>query len=161
MTDFEHLWLPVGDALSHYLDPDFASDRPKVLSRLIMALWYFHDACREKADLMAIAKFASALDALASGGRAGGIRRLIEHRLKRKPQERWLKDGRTPYELVDLVYSKSRNSISHGVVDDPGRDRSAIRGVAEFVARQALVAALDWMVSNSQEANPKRMMEVA
>lgn len=149
-VEYGPLYQPVGDALRLYTHPDSETERPKILKAIFMALWWFHEACREQSDLMAVAKFASAMDAASGGGRAPGITRLIEHRLGRRPDEPWLTTGDTPKALINEIYEFVRNNVLHGSIKDFDRDYSDTCARAEFITRQCLLASLDWVNDNPE-----------
>lgn len=145
---FVSLTGPVGEALEIYLNPSLRSEREKILKALFMSLWWFHDACREPSDLMAISKFAASLDSLAGGKRAEGIKSFIQHRLGRQPAEPWFVDGLNPQILVKEIYEVIRNNIFHGSMQNLDRDHSKIRSRAEYIGRQCIVTALEWIIDN-------------
>ena len=123
-----------------------------------MSLWWFHEACRERSDLLAIAKFASSMDALAGGDRARGINKLITNLLGVRSKKPWLTDGRSPHDIVKEIYEVLRNNIIHGSIKHFDRDWSASRGRSEFVARRCLVACLEWMERNPGATKSKEML---
>ena len=71
----------VGEVLEYLVSPTGDVARPRMMNTLAQALLWFHEGCRETVAPMAIVKFSAALDALACGGKAGGIRRLLSARL--------------------------------------------------------------------------------
>ena len=71
----------VGDVLDYIISPTGKIARPRMMSAVAHALLWFHEGCRETVTHMAIVNFSASLDALAGGGKSGGIRRLINARL--------------------------------------------------------------------------------
>jgi hypothetical protein len=154
---FEPLLTSISEALNLYVDVATQTVRPKIIRALFMSLWWFHEACREEADLLAIAKFASAMDSLVAGKKALGIKNLIENRLGRKPQLAWFTDGKSPDDLIRDIYEITRNNVFHGSIRNPDRDWSGLRETSEFIARQVLVASLYWLKDNPTEADLKKL----
>lgn len=110
---------------------------------LSQAMLWFHEACREPLDLMAILNCAVALDALASGGRARGICELICARLGIGPDDACI-GARTPRELVHQIYERTRNPAAHGRESPFGRDWSRTRALAETITRRMIIECLNW-----------------
>ena len=152
LTQFMPILDQVGAVLDIFVDPERKTDRPKILKTIFMSLWWFHEACRERSDLIAIAKFASSLDSLASGKRADGIKRLIVNRLGRDAKRPWFKDGRSSDDVIREIYEITRNQVIHGSIKTFDQDWSAARNTAQFVARECLVASLEW-IHNNQNSN--------
>ena len=147
-VNFSKICGPAGEALNLYSDPSYFSERPNILKRLFISLWWFHNGCREQSDFMAVTKFAAAMDSLAGGNGQEGIKNLIEKRLERAADVPWLRDGRTPANLIREIYKLTRSPMIHGSMENFDRDWSSYRVSAEFVARECLVAALHWMSKN-------------
>lgn len=145
---FKKLLQPISDALEAYLDPETPLDRPKIANSVLMSLWWFHEACREESDLFAIAKFASSMDALASGKGAAGIRKLIKNLLGHKGDDALFTDGYTADKFVKEVYERTRNGTYHGNVEKYDDSRSVLRDRAELIARNCLVWTLEWISKN-------------
>lgn len=138
----------IGEAISYFLSASGASTRPRLMNTLAQALLWFHEACREEVDLMSVVKFSASLDALANGGKAGGIRRLINARLGLQDGQTIRRDGPTLKTAIDEVYSEGRSRTIHGTNDRFGHDWSSTRRLAEQFARLCLIAAIDWTVKN-------------
>ncbi len=149
-------WLvgPLGDALCTYVQPNEPTLRPKINNALFMSLWWFHEACREQAPLLAIVKFAASLDALASGGKARGIQELINSRLAIKPGDALMTDGRTTAEVVKVIYSDARSQAIHGSTGRHGHDWQRVRQLAERLARLCLSLCCDWISTNPHSDDP-------
>lgn len=143
-------WLvgPIGDALSAYVKPRQSPARRKIDSALFMSLWWFHEACRERAPLLAIVKFAASLDALAGGGESRGIRELIDARLSITPGTPLTNDGRMTAEVVKEIYGDARSRAIHGSTDRHGHDWQKVRHVAETLARLCLNRSCGWIWDN-------------
>lgn len=143
-------WLvgPIGDALRAYVQIDEPSIRPKISNAVFMSLWWFHEACREEAPLLAIVKYAASLDALAGGGKSRGIQELVNARLSIKPGNPLMKDGRTTQEVVKEIYDDARSRALHGSIDRHGHDWQQVRSTAESLARLCLNLSCDWISNN-------------
>lgn len=144
----------MGQAIEYYLSPDGASSRPRMMNVLAQALLWFHEACREEVDLMAVVKFTATLDALASGGKSGGIRRLVNARIGIQDNQQIRKDGPTLKAAVDEIYSDGRSRTIHGTNDKLGHDWSSTRRLAETFARLCLIMSADWMARNPTVDDP-------
>lgn len=154
---FRNLLGPISEALALFVDPLRATDKAKLLKGLFMALWWFHEGCRNESDLLAISQFASSLDTLTAGGRASGIKTLIHNRLGCEPDQAWFKDGSTPADLVKEIYETTRNQVVHGSIKDFDRDWSGTRARAEIVARHCLVASLSWLREHPETVDMKAL----
>lgn len=95
---------------------------------------------------------------MASGGESNGILKLILARLGKKPNDKFLKNGKTTKEVVDLIYSKGRIHAIHGNSDKMGHDWIQTRHLSEIVARLCLVMCLDYLSKNSEDS-PKMLMQ--
>ncbi len=78
---YDNHFRVVGEILDYVIDATGNAARPRMMNALTHALLWFHEGCREIVTLLAIIKYSAALDALACGRKAGGIRRLINARL--------------------------------------------------------------------------------
>lgn len=134
----------VGSILEYFLSTDGKVARPRMMNTLGQALLWFHEACREPVTLMSIVKFSASLDALGGGGKASGIRRVINARLGIKDDDAALKDGTKLKEVIDEIYSDGRSRTIHGTNDKLGYDWSVTKSVAEHFARYCLVTCIYW-----------------
>lgn len=147
----------VGSILEYFLSTDGAVARPRMMNTLGQALLWFHEACREPVTLMSIVKFSASLDALAGGGRASGIRRLIKARLGIKDEDAALKDGTTLKQVIDEIYSDGRSRTIHGTNDKLGYDWSVTKSVAEHLARYCLVTCIYWVGKHPSVDDPSQL----
>lgn len=143
-------WLvgPIGEALRAYVQLDKPSMRPRINNAVFMSLWWFHEACREEAPLLAIVKYAASLDALAGGGESRGIQELVNARLSIKPGDPLMIDGRTTQEVVKEIYSDARSRAIHGSTERHGHDWQRVRSTAERLARLCLNLSCGWIWEN-------------
>jgi hypothetical protein len=144
----------IGEAIHYLLSVSGAASRPRLMNTLAQSLLWFHEACRDEVDLMAVVKFSASLDALANGGKAGGIRRSINARLGIQDGQTIRKDGPTLKAAIDEVYSEARSRTIHGTNERLGHDWSSTRRLAEQLARLCLIASIDWMVKHPALDNP-------
>ncbi|MGZ9073253.1 MAG: hypothetical protein ACXW3G_10165 [Rhodoplanes sp.] len=147
----------VGEILNYVIDPVGSAARPKMMNALAQALLWFHEACREIVTLMAIVKYSAALDALACGGKARGIRRLINARLGIPDSKPIRPDGPTLKQAIDEIYSDGRSRTIHGTNVKLGHDWSGTRGLAEQFARLCLLACIEWAAQNPSSADPNQL----
>ncbi len=129
LSERADIFAVVGDVLDYIVSPTGAVARPKMMSALAHALLWFHEGCRETVTHMAIVNFSAALDALACGGKAGGIRRLVNARLKIQDNQPIRQDGPTLKKSIDRIYSDGRSRTIHGTNDELGYDWST-RGLS-------------------------------
>lgn len=148
LSDYRWLFDQIGDALSNYTKPGVSDDRPALMSTLFLALWWYHEACRETSDQIATTKFAASMDALARGGGGSDILKYIEARLGFKPKQSLMKDGRTSKQVIASIYNAGRSQLIHGSSKNYTYDWSSTRSTAEVVGRLCIVAACDWIASN-------------
>jgi len=149
----------VGGILNYAIDPSGGALRPNMMNTPAQSLLWFHEACRETVRLMAIVKYSAALDALACGGKAGGIRRLINARLGIPDNRPIRANGPTLKQAVDEIYSDGRSQTIHGVNKRLGHDWSNTRSLAEQFARLCLLACIDWAASHPTTNNPKQLSQ--
>ena len=149
----------VGEILDYLLSATGNVPRPKLMNALGQALLWFHEGCRETVNLMAIVKFSASMDALASGGRAAGIRRLITARLGIKDEPPIRPDGPTLKQAIDKIYSDGRSRTIHGTNEEFGHDWTEIRGLAEQFARFCLITCMDWAAKNPTLDNPLQLQK--
>ncbi len=146
-----------GEVLDFLLNVDGNVTRPNIMNTLAQSLIWFHQGCREPNGLMAIVNFAAALDALASGTKAQGIRKLISARLQMQDTTQLTPHGPTMKRAVDTIYSEGRSRAIHGTSDKISHDWSVTRGIAEQLARFCLLASIDWAIQNATSDEPDRL----
>lgn len=142
------LWGPVGEALTTYLQPSHSPVQPTVMNALFAALWWFHEASRERSPLIAIVKYFACLDALTGGNEDAGVRDLIKARLGFNPDDPLTKNGKTVKQAVREMY-RARSLTIHGTNSLLGYDWVDSRGLAESIASHCLRSCCDWIHSNS------------
>lgn len=149
----------IGQAIDYFLSSRGTSARPRLMNVLAQALLWFHEACREEVDLMAVVKFTATLDALANGGKSGGIRKLVNARLGIQDNQPIRKCGPTLKAAVDEIYRDGRSRTIHGTNDRLGHDWSSTRSLAETFARLCLIMSIDWMTKNSGVDDPAALQK--
>lgn len=147
----------VGEILDYVIDPKGGQSRPDMLNTLVQALLWFHEGCRENVMLMGIVKFTSTLDALAVGGRSGGIKRLITARLGLQETAPIRPGGPTMKTTVDRLYSEARSRTVHGTNTKLSHDWSGTKDISEQFARLCLLACIDWAAANPASNDPKQL----
>lgn len=152
-------FLAADEAIGFVLARPGESARPKLMLTLSQAMLWFHEACREPLDLVAIVKCAVALDALASGRRADGIRKLISARLGIGLNEACI-GAMTPNEIVHKIYESTRNRAAHGREPPFGRDWSRTRALAEATTRRMIIECLTWASDHASLDDPARLCMV-
>lgn len=151
------LFSVVAEILDYVIDANGNVGRPTMMNALAQALLWFHEGCRETVTLMAIVKYSATLDALACGGKAAGIRRLITARLDIQDSTPIWPNGPTLKQAVDEIYSDGRSRTIHGTNVRLGHDWTATRGLAEQFARRCLINCIDWAAQNSSSDDPRRL----
>ncbi|MBX4884816.1 hypothetical protein HJA90_14655 [Rhizobium bangladeshense] len=149
----------IGQAIDYFLNVSGVTARPKIMNAIVQALLWFYEACREEVDLMAVVKFTATLDALAAGGKSGGIRRLVNARLGIQDDKPIRKDGPTLKAAVDEIYSDGRSRTIHGTNDKLGKDWSSTRRLAEQFARLCLITSVGWAAENPSIDNPAALQK--
>ncbi|MCC0015573.1 MAG: hypothetical protein H6878_04620 [Rhodobiaceae bacterium] len=147
----------VAEVLDYVIDPERGQCRPDMLNTLAQALLWFHEGCRESVTLMGIVKFTATLDALACGGKSGGIKRLISARLGLPETEPIRPNGPTMKAAVDQIYSEGRSRTIHGTNTKLGHDWSGTKSLSEQFARLCLLACIDWAAANPTSNDPKQL----
>ncbi|MFC0806525.1 hypothetical protein ACFHWW_13755 [Ensifer sp. P24N7] len=147
----------IGEVLEYVVSPSGDVARPRVMNTLVQALLWFHEGCRETVALMAIVKFSSVLDALASGGKARGIREVITARVGIKDDQALWADGPTMKHAVDEIYSEGRSRTVHGTNMKIGHDWTSTRSIAEQLARLCLIMCIDWAAEATSSDDPLRL----
>lgn len=154
LVDFGYLFATIGEAIDFYLSLSKMTHRPRIMNLLSQAILWFYEACREEVHLMAIVKFSATLDALASGGKSGGIRRLANARLKIQDSDPIRKGGPTLKSVIDDIYSTGRSRTIHGTNERIGEDWSELRNTAEHIARACLIFSIYWISLNPHIDDP-------
>lgn len=154
LTKYSRIFSTAGEAITYYLSPTGQVARPKLMNSLVQAMIWFHEACREQVDLMAIVNFAAALDAMASGKESAGILNLLQARLGVARDDKFLPNGETTKQVVEQIYGRGRSRAIHGTNDRIGHDWTSTRRVSEMVSRETLLACLDWAGTNPSD-DPK------
>lgn len=142
------LFEQIGKALTSYVQPSAETKRPNLMNALFLSLWWFHEACREPLDQIAVTKFAASMDALVKGQDAHAILRFIEARTGIGPKDKLMSGGMTAEKVMDQIYGKGRSQLIHGSSKDFSHDWSEPRAIAEVVGRTCLVEACGWMARN-------------
>ncbi len=146
-----------GQILEYVLDPVKDRARPKMIGTLAQALLWFHEGAREDVAVMAIVKYSAVLDALACGGKAQGIRKLINARLGILDNIPIWPDGPTLKQAIEDIYSEGRSRTIHGTNNKLANDWSELRGLAEQFARLCLMMSLKWAVQNPSSDAPEQL----
>jgi hypothetical protein len=150
-------WRTLGEVIDFWLSPDGKVPRPKLMNQLVQALIWFNEACREPIPMIATTKFVAALDALACGGRAKGIKALITSRLGVMESDPIRAEGPSFSKLIDDLYSDGRSRLIHGSSDRIGHDWQQEKGLAESIGRFTLIMCLHWAADNQKVDDPKLM----
>lgn len=144
----------VGETLGFYLRPLDQHNRPEMMNALFHALLWFYEGCREQVTTLAIVKFASAMDALACGGKSSGILNLITTQLGKSGDDQLFVDGTTAQNAVEKIYNYARSRTLHGSNDKIGEDWSKMRIQAEQLTRLCLLCCLDYAGKNISTSDP-------
>ncbi|NCP19914.1 MAG: hypothetical protein GW855_12230 [Erythrobacter sp.] len=148
LRNYGPLLEQIGEALTSYAQPSDETKRPNLMNALFLSLWWFHEACREPLDQIAVTKFAASMDALVKGQDAHAILRFIEARTGIGPKDTLITTGLTTEKVMDKIYGKGRSQLIHGSSKDFSHDWSEPRAIAEVVGRMCLVEACGWMAQN-------------
>ncbi len=145
----------VGEIAEYVIHVNGRVNRPNICHVLMQALLWFHEACREPIDAMAIVKFTITLDALAGGKGEASIRRLLSNRVGWREDSPIYKDRElTMKHAVAQVYKEGRSRTVHGTSARILMDHSEMRKLAEVLAANALFGCLLWMARNAGEDSP-------
>jgi hypothetical protein len=131
--------------------------RSDLIRTLFHAILWFHEGCRDRSPLIAIVKFAAAMDALACGKGESGILWLFEARLGLKGDARIFSDGTTLKSAVSAIYGYGRSRTIHGNNERIGTDWSNNAARAEQLARLCLISCMEWAGKNRDKDDPKLM----
>jgi hypothetical protein len=154
LADYDRALEAAAELISFYLEPTGNVARPKLMNTLTQALLWFHEGCRETVTLMAIVKLTASLDALAKGGKSGGIKKMITARLGAKPSDKLWADGTSMEQGVNEIYSDARSRTMHGTNDKLGHDWTSTRARAEGIARLCLIVCMEWASRNPTLDDP-------
>lgn len=152
-------WAILAEVIAFWLSPDGKVRRPKLMNQFVQALIWFHEACREPIPMIATTKFMAALDALACGGRARGIKALITSRLGVAENYPIRLDGPSFSNVIDELYSQGRSRLIHGSSDRIGHDWQDQKGLAESLTRVTLILCLHWAADHPDGDDPKLMSQ--
>ena len=151
-TEFASIFESAGEAIDFVTEVSGDIRRPRMMNALLQALLWFHEGCRENEDTMAIVKFCSAMEALACGGKMKGIRRLIMSRLG-------VVDEQKLNETLNRIYGRGRNNTVHGNNERVGHDWVDTRLGAEALARELLLACMEWIHEKRDVGDPRLLQE--
>lgn len=149
-----------GEILEYALSPTGTVARPDLMNVLMQALPWFHEACREPVDAMAVVKFVSVMDGLAMGSQEKGIRKLITAQLGFREDTPIRNNGPTMKDAVKKLYGEGRSHTVHGISKTLAHDMSDLRSIAEILARHCLAGAMHWASKNPMENNPRKLREM-
>ncbi|MDP3750091.1 MAG: hypothetical protein Q8Q88_23955 [Phenylobacterium sp.] len=144
----------VGEILACIVSPTGNVSRPRMTTALAQSLLWFHEGCRDPVSLMGIVKFSASLDALAMGGGAGGIERLVTARLGIESGIPIRSNGPTLRQAVAQVYREGRSRTVHGTNSKLGHDWVGTRGLAEQLTRLCLLTCIRWAGENPTSDDP-------
>jgi hypothetical protein len=161
--DFDGYFSVIDELLKSIADISSPPSRPKTTHALAHALLWFHQACREEEEVIAVVNFATALDCLASGENRQGITALIEAQLGVGADNAlWVRGNQTTKEAVDKIYDHARNAMLHGRKGKNGRpdskpfhDWEPERERAETLARYCLLACINWTARHPSSDAPE------
>ncbi|MGH6908680.1 MAG: hypothetical protein ACREE0_10930 [Phenylobacterium sp.] len=157
-ASFAGIFRTVEEVLDYVLSPSGDVRRPNLMSTLTQAMTWFHEGCRESSALVAVVKFAAALDALSCAGERDGICRLITARVALHAQAPLWDEGPTLKQAVARIYGPGRSQTIHGTNRQHGHDWTEAQDTAEQLGRLALVTCLDWADENRDCDDPKQLM---
>ena len=150
-------WKTLAEAINCWLSSDGNVQRPNLMNQFVQALIWFHEACREPMPMIATTKFMAALDALACGGQARGIKSLITSRLRVNESDP-IRAGEPSFsKVIDELYSQGRSRLIHGSSNRIGHDWHDQRSLAESLARISLILCLQWAADHPNSDEPKLM----
>lgn len=128
-------------AIGGLLDP--SHPHPQLASRWATALDWYAEGQRERGDAIALAKFGTSLDVLASGGKFAGILNLLTNLLDLPENAAFTRGTKesTLRAVVKDIYDSGRSQILHGNRHDRMEAFESDRNAAAFLARLALIEA--------------------
>jgi hypothetical protein len=143
-TERQRHFEVAAEIIAYFLTPGGAVRRARLMNALGQALLWFHEACRETSSLIAIVKFASSMDALATGQGPHRICQVLHSRVGIKQTDRVHVDGLTLKQVIERVYNEGRSRTVHGTNDKLIHDWTQMQALAEYFARLCLVSCMDW-----------------
>lgn len=149
------IFKAAGEVLDFVTHSTGSVARPKLSNVLMQAMLWFHEACREQIDAMAVVKFVAVLDGLACGNGEQAIRSLLRARVGWKDNDNLFKKGNlTMKQAVSRLYGEGRSRTVHGTSERLSHDWSEMRTLAEIVSRIALLKCLFWFASQTSSDHP-------
>lgn len=158
IADYSDVFHGMGELIAHSASSAAISPRTEIMRTLLHAALFYHEACREPLDVMAVMKFAASLDALSGGGGGQDILKLCLVRCGWLPEQTIQITGAPPLSrVIDRVYSDGRSKTLHGNNPSVDHDWSDVRAWAEYVGRNLLIACLGWAARNPNAREPSGM----
>jgi hypothetical protein len=152
------LFAGAGEVLDFVTHATGRVSRPALNNVLMQAVLWFHEACREAIDAMAVVKFVAVLDGLACGNGEPEIRALLTARVGWGDDDNIYKSGELKMKhAVARLYGEGRSRTVHGTSERLSQDWSDMRGLAETLSRLALLGCLHWFKKNSSEDDPAQL----
>lgn len=152
------LFAAAGEVLDFVTHATGRVSRPALNNVLMQAVLWFHEACREAIDAMAVVKFVAVLDGLACGNGEPEIRALLTARVGWGDDDNIYKSGELKMKhAVARLYGEGRSRTVHGTSDRLSQDWSDMRGLAETLSPLALLRCLHWFKENSSEDDPAQL----
>ncbi|WP_234896321.1 hypothetical protein [Sinorhizobium meliloti] len=152
------LFAAAGEVLDFVTHATGRVSRPALNNVLMQAVLWFHEACREAIDAMAVVKFVAVLDGLACGNGEPEIRALLTARVGWGDDDNIYKSGELKMKhAVARLYGEGRSRTAHGTSERLSQDWSDMRGLAETLSRLALLGCLHWFKKNSSEDDPAQL----
>jgi hypothetical protein len=152
------LFAAGGEVLDFVTHATGEVSRPVLSNVLMQAILWFHEACREAIDAMAVVKFVAVLDGLACGNGEPEIRALLTARVGWADHDNIYKSGGpTMKQAVAQLYGEGRSRTVHGTSKRLSQDWSDMRGLAETLSRLALIRCLQWFKMNPSEDDPAQL----
>lgn len=152
------LFAAGGEVLDFVMHATGEVSRPVLSNVLMQAILWFHEACREAVDAMAVVKFVAVLDGLSCGNGEPEIRALLTARVGWADHDNIYKSGGpTMKQAVTQLYGEGRSRTVHGTSKRLSQDWSDMRGLAETLSRLALLHCLQWFKMNPSEDDPEQL----
>ncbi|MDX0482443.1 hypothetical protein GOL95_25955 [Sinorhizobium medicae] len=152
------LFAAAGEVLDFVTHATGRVSRPALNNVLMQAVLWFHEACREAIDAMAVVKFVAVLDGLACGNGEPEIRALLTARVGWGDDDNIYKSGELKMKhAVARLYGEGRSRTVHGTSERLSQDWSDMRGLAETLSRLALLRCLHWFKENSSADDPAQL----
>ncbi len=142
--------ISLGEILNSVVAPISAAN-PLLSQRWATALNWYAEGARERNSAIALAKFGSSLDVLASGGKALGITNMLENLLGCKSSTIVVtgEKQKTLSDLVKEIYDAGRSQILHGNHINQLKSFDESKAYAWQLARLALMVAATRLASFS------------